>query len=199
MPWDPPKAGVSDLAKPVLGSWQHSPDMPPDSACTAINPFPWRAPELQIKLTLHPHRFLHLREKSCTETSSTIRCKGSQPCRAARARNCSRKLWTRNVPPRRRQSEDHHFGRHGRRLPVGHMGGHQSSLFPPPRGSDPLKTDWQRHVLASSGYLELGMFDDAAHLKRLSQTIRLSPRVLGSTGPQPLTFGEDHRCKIESH
>jgi hypothetical protein len=24
-----------------------------------------------------------------------------------------------------------------------------------------LKTDWQRHVLASSGYLELGMFDDA--------------------------------------
>jgi hypothetical protein len=25
-----------------------------------------------------------------------------------------------------------------------------------------LKSDWQRHVLASSGYLELGMFDDAA-------------------------------------
>jgi Flp pilus assembly protein TadD len=25
-----------------------------------------------------------------------------------------------------------------------------------------LKADWQRHVLASSGYLELGMFDDAA-------------------------------------
>jgi Flp pilus assembly protein TadD len=25
-----------------------------------------------------------------------------------------------------------------------------------------LKTEWQRHVLASSGYLELGMFDDAA-------------------------------------
>jgi Flp pilus assembly protein TadD len=25
-----------------------------------------------------------------------------------------------------------------------------------------LRTDWQRHVLASSGYLELGMFDDAA-------------------------------------
>ena len=25
-----------------------------------------------------------------------------------------------------------------------------------------MKTDWQRHVLASSGYLELGMFDDAA-------------------------------------
>ena len=29
------------------------------------------------------------------------------------------------------------------------------------RGSDPLKADWQRHVLASSGY-ELGMIDDAA-------------------------------------
>ena len=25
-----------------------------------------------------------------------------------------------------------------------------------------LKADWQRHVLASSGYFELGMFDDAA-------------------------------------
>jgi hypothetical protein len=25
-----------------------------------------------------------------------------------------------------------------------------------------LKTDWQRHVIASRGYLELGMFDDAA-------------------------------------
>jgi lipopolysaccharide biosynthesis regulator YciM len=25
-----------------------------------------------------------------------------------------------------------------------------------------LKSDWQKHVLASSGYLELGMFDDAA-------------------------------------
>jgi ubiquinone/menaquinone biosynthesis C-methylase UbiE len=27
-----------------------------------------------------------------------------------------------------------------------------------------LKTDWQRHVLASSGYLELGMFDEAAQV-----------------------------------
>jgi hypothetical protein len=25
-----------------------------------------------------------------------------------------------------------------------------------------LKTDWQRHVLASSGYLESGMLDNAA-------------------------------------
>ena len=25
-----------------------------------------------------------------------------------------------------------------------------------------MNSDWQRHVLVSSGYLELGMFDDAA-------------------------------------
>ena len=35
-------------------------------------------------------------------------------------------------------------------------------LFLPPGVSNPLKADWQRHVLASSGYLELGMFDAAA-------------------------------------
>jgi hypothetical protein len=42
------------------------------------------------------------------------------------------------------------------------MGGNQGALFLPPRSSNSLKTDWQRHVLASSGYLELAMFDDAA-------------------------------------
>jgi lipopolysaccharide biosynthesis regulator YciM len=42
------------------------------------------------------------------------------------------------------------------------MGSHEGSLFLPFRGSNPLKTDWQRQVLASSGYLELGMFDAAA-------------------------------------
>ena len=30
------------------------------------------------------------------------------------------------------------------------------------RVANPSKTDWQRHVLASSGYLELGMLDAAA-------------------------------------
>ena len=36
-----------------------------------------------------------------------------------------------------------------------------------------MKTDWQRHVLASSGYLELGMFDDAAMvLEEMRQRIR---------------------------
>jgi Flp pilus assembly protein TadD len=42
------------------------------------------------------------------------------------------------------------------------MGGNQGVVFLPPSISDPLKADWQRHVLASSGYLELGMLDDAA-------------------------------------
>ena len=50
----------------------------------------------------------------------------------------------------------------GRRLPHGHMGGNQGVVFLPLSISNPLKADWQREVLASSGYLELGMFDDAA-------------------------------------
>jgi hypothetical protein len=48
--------------------------------------------------------------------------------------------------PLRRQPEDHHEG----------------ALLLSSRGSNPLRADWQRHVLASSGYLELGMFDTAA-------------------------------------
>jgi lipopolysaccharide biosynthesis regulator YciM len=39
---------------------------------------------------------------------------------------------------------------------------YKGGAFLSPRVSDSLKTDWQRHVLASSGYLELGMFDAAA-------------------------------------
>ena len=41
-------------------------------------------------------------------------------------------------------------------------GGHEGPLRLPSRVSNPLSGDWQRHVLASSGYLELGMLDDAA-------------------------------------
>jgi Flp pilus assembly protein TadD len=33
----------------------------------------------------------------------------------------------------------------------------------PSRVSHPLKASWQKQVLASSGYRELGMFEDAAH------------------------------------
>ena len=39
-----------------------------------------------------------------------------------------------------------------------------------------MKTDWQRHVLASNGYFELGMFDDAALSLR-----RLLPRTRPAT------------------
>jgi hypothetical protein len=47
-------------------------------------------------------------------------------------------------------------------FPAGRLGSHKGAFYLSSGGSDPLKTDWQRHVLASSGYLELGMFDDAA-------------------------------------
>ena len=51
----------------------------------------------------------------------------------------------------------------------------------PPRGSNPLKTDWQRHVLASSGYLELGMFDDAALvLEEIAPEDKTRNEVLGA-------------------
>ena len=42
------------------------------------------------------------------------------------------------------------------------MGSYEGSLLLPPGISNSLKADWQKHVLASSGYLELGMFDAAA-------------------------------------
>jgi hypothetical protein len=58
----------------------------------------------------------------------------------------------------------HHVGCNGRWLPAGPLDSHESAVFLPSRSSDPLKSDWQKHVLASSGYLELGMFDDAAQV-----------------------------------
>ena len=54
------------------------------------------------------------------------------------------------------------LGCHCQCLPNGHLGGDKGAFRVYPRISDPLSGDWQRHVLASSGYLELGMFDDAA-------------------------------------
>ena len=61
------------------------------------------------------------------------------------------------------------------------------------RGSDPLKADWQRHVLASSGYLELGMFDDAALVLRSGRRIRTATkswaRVLPPHGGQEVGHG----------
>jgi lipopolysaccharide biosynthesis regulator YciM len=44
-----------------------------------------------------------------------------------------------------------------------------------------LKTDWQRHVLASSGYLELGMFEDAAMvLEEIEPQDKTRNEVLGA-------------------
>jgi lipopolysaccharide biosynthesis regulator YciM len=44
-----------------------------------------------------------------------------------------------------------------------------------------LKTDWQKHVLASSGYLELGMFDDAAMvLEEIAPEDKTRNEVLGA-------------------
>ena len=89
--------------------------------------------------------------------------------------------------PLRRQPDDHNFWlaldalRHGRRLPAGHLGSHKGALFLPSRVSNPLKTDWQRHVLASSGYLELGMFDDAALvLEEIAPEDKTRNEVLGA-------------------
>ena len=62
------------------------------------------------------------------------------------------------------------------------MGGNQGTLLPSSRVSDPLKTDWQRHVLASSGYLELGIFDDAAlALEEIKPEDRTRTEVLGAS------------------
>ena len=66
-------------------------------------------------------------------------------------------------------------------FPAGHLGGHEGALFLPSRGSDPLNSDWQRHVLASSGYLELGMFDDAAlALEEIEPEDKTRNEVLGA-------------------
>ena len=69
--------------------------------------------------------------------------------------------------PLRRQRADHHFGSlivlaviAGAFLLVTWVA--TKAVFCLSNSSDPLSGDWQRHVLASSGYLELGMLDDAA-------------------------------------
>ena len=49
------------------------------------------------------------------------------------------------------------------------------------QGPNPLNSDWQRHVLASSGYLELGMFDDAAlALEEIEPEDKTREEVLGA-------------------
>ena len=44
-----------------------------------------------------------------------------------------------------------------------------------------MNSDWQRHILASSGYLELGMFDDAAlALEEIKPEDKTRSEVLGA-------------------
>ena len=44
-----------------------------------------------------------------------------------------------------------------------------------------MKSDWQRHVLASSGYLEPEMFDDAAMvLEEIARGDKTRNKVLGA-------------------
>ena len=67
------------------------------------------------------------------------------------------------------------------RLSLDYLGSHNGALFLPSRGSNPLKTDWQRRVLASSGYLELGMLDDAALvLEEIAPEDKNGNEVLGA-------------------
>ena len=61
------------------------------------------------------------------------------------------------------------------------MGSNEGALFLPSRGSNSLKADWQTHVLASSGYLELGMFDAAALvLEEIAPEDKARNEVLGA-------------------
>jgi lipopolysaccharide biosynthesis regulator YciM len=61
------------------------------------------------------------------------------------------------------------------------MGSNEGALLKPSRASNPLKSDWQRHVLACSGYLELGMFDDAAlALEEIEPKDKTRTEVLGA-------------------
>ena len=75
----------------------------------------------------------------------------------------------------------HHVGCDGRRFSAGDLGSLKGTHFLPSRLSDSLKPDWQRHVLASSGYLELGMFDEAAQvLEEIEPEEKTRNEVLGA-------------------
>ena len=89
----------------------------------------------------------------------------------------------------RRQPDNQHFGSLlmlavtvGAFLPITWVATKYSfSFFKKLGSSDPLKADWQRHVLASSGYLELGMFDEAAQvLEEIGPEEKPRNEVLGA-------------------
>ena len=69
------------------------------------------------------------------------------------------------------------------------------------RVSDPLKADWQRHVLASSGYLELGMLDDAAlALEEIEPEDKTRTEVLGARVALYITAKKwDMAAAVASH
>jgi lipopolysaccharide biosynthesis regulator YciM len=64
-----------------------------------------------------------------------------------------------------------------------------------------LKTDWQRHVLASSGYLELGMFDAAAQvLEEIAPEDNNRNEVLGArVNPYVSAKKWDTAAAVASH
>jgi Flp pilus assembly protein TadD len=61
------------------------------------------------------------------------------------------------------------------------MGGNEDGFTFSSTASPPLKSSWQRHVLASSGYLELGMFDEGAQvLEEIEPEDKTRNEVLGA-------------------
>jgi tetratricopeptide (TPR) repeat protein len=75
----------------------------------------------------------------------------------------------------------HCAGGFGLRVSAGDLDGHKDHLLLPPGGSNSLKSDWQSHVLASSGYVELGMLDDAAMvLEEIAPEDKTRNEVLGA-------------------
>jgi tetratricopeptide (TPR) repeat protein len=58
---------------------------------------------------------------------------------------------------------------------------HKGPFLRPSEVSDSLKSNWQKHVLASSGYRELGMLDEAANaLEEIEPEDKTRKEVLGA-------------------
>jgi hypothetical protein len=78
------------------------------------------------------------------------------------------------------------------------MDSHEGPVFLPSRDADPLRNDWQKHGLASHGYFELGMFDDAALvLEEIAPEDKNRNEVLGAPR-QPLHGGAFGRRSFAS-
>ena len=67
------------------------------------------------------------------------------------------------------------------------LGGHEDPLRFPSRVTNSLSCDWQIHVLVSSGYLELRMFDDAALiLEEINPEDKTRSEILGAPVVHPI-------------